>query len=493
MAQSKLDRSIEEVLDAIDRRPNRKVMSLSYTTKELIRNVERGIIVNAEYNRDAVWSVSMQKEFIEAWMEDLCVGCMYFRSSGSADGGNLVYNVLDGWNRTQAMVQFTQGAFPVTLGGCSFYFKEPNDPKAARKRPRDGHHILNDVYKDRLFYERVIKVDVLDHVTEDEAYMMMNGHNKATPMQKGELLRTITGTPASTVVNEAYEPFRPMDKLAKIYVICVDALERCTHETMSSKPVRMRAAALESFLKDTEAISNDVRATYMGLMAQVYDIVQGLDDVQGKMRAVVPILCGMDPDTRKNPSTVGVVREQVAPLKRILVEDVQAIVRQVEETTTPPQEYVYVIEGVMRGKPGYYYVGHSTDPERQFNEHVSGMVEATKYLRDIKRISTTQVPKGKDEKAMETSVTLQYMRDKGIDYVRGGDWTEMWVTESIKVESILRAAAKRMKLCKRCGRGDHLYESCVAREYAPWLNIYTPVPAKATPARQWPIRHNNMA
>lgn len=110
-----------------------------------------------------------------------------------------------------------------------------------------------------------------------------------------------------------------------------------------------------------------------------------------------------------------VVKETELELKRV---------RRFFETTTLGSslfpfgiQYVYVWE-LEEGK---YYVGWSENLSRRLDEHISE--EGAVWTKKYSPISIVEIVRG--DKQTEKMKTLQYMKEKGFENVRGAGWCQL--------------------------------------------------------------------
>ena len=112
------------------------------------------------------------------------------------------------------------------------------------------------------------------------------------------------------------------------------------------------------------------------------------------------------------PDNQEVIRESELELKRV---------RRMFETTTLGSllfpfgtEYVYVWE-LEEDK---YYIGWSENLSRRLDEHITE--EGSLWTKKYKPISIVEIIRG--DKSVEKSKTLEYMKKKGFQNVRGSIW-----------------------------------------------------------------------
>jgi len=119
-------------------------------------------------------------------------------------------------------------------------------------------------------------------------------------------------------------------------------------------------------------------------------------------------------------------------------------------------QYVYV----LKLQDGKYYAGKSSDPDRRFLEHKNGTAsEWTKQYKPIMR-PIDEIPMTSEHD--ETNITIDLMKKYGIDNVRGGPWTSVFLAEDEK-SFIQKQIHSESDECYGCGQSDHFVKECPQR------------------------------
>jgi len=113
---------------------------------------------------------------------------------------------------------------------------------------------------------------------------------------------------------------------------------------------------------------------------------------------------------------------------------------------------VYVLE--LEGD--HYYVGKTDDFDERIKRHESGTGSAfTKKYKVVRVIEKIENPGPFDE----DNITKEYMRKKGIDNVRGGAYTQLFLTKEQK-QFLISEQRSAENTCQRCGRAGHFIARC---------------------------------
>lgn len=124
---------------------------------------------------------------------------------------------------------------------------------------------------------------------------------------------------------------------------------------------------------------------------------------------------------------------------------------------------------VLALESGKYYVGYSSNIEKRLRDHFNHA--GSEWTKKYKPIKVIQREYGKD-KAHETQITLDYMREYGWKNVRGGPYTQVIMEhpppefEKGMTCSICRSDQHLVKdclFCVRCKREGHKERDCYAR------------------------------
>ena len=126
---------------------------------------------------------------------------------------------------------------------------------------------------------------------------------------------------------------------------------------------------------------------------------------------------------------------------------------------------------VLQLKNNKIYVGESNDPKRRMWVHVHNQGSAwTKKYPVIKRVK----PKIKKQNSYfkELTETLEWMKEKGIDNVRGSMFTKPFPLS--KQEKIMAAQlyCELHNLCRKCGGEGHFVNQCLNDEVEPWVHNF---------------------
>lgn len=117
--------------------------------------------------------------------------------------------------------------------------------------------------------------------------------------------------------------------------------------------------------------------------------------------------------------------------------------------------YVLKLEG------DNYYVGSTKNVAARLAQHRSGH-DGSAWTRLHRVLGLDWSSDAHREARDEDEVTLQYMRDYGIDKVRGGSYVRVDLEPAV-VQVIQTQLATRSNGCFRCGRSGHFVAQCYAK------------------------------
>jgi len=122
---------------------------------------------------------------------------------------------------------------------------------------------------------------------------------------------------------------------------------------------------------------------------------------------------------------------------------------------------------VLKQKLGKYYIGKSTNPEKRIKDHFEGhgCNWTTKYL-PISVVSRIENCDSFDE----DKIVKMYMSEHGIDNVRGGSYSQIYLTETVK-HQLQREIWGAKDLCFLCG-GDHFADMCTSKQPSCFLIVF---------------------
>jgi len=105
---------------------------------------------------------------------------------------------------------------------------------------------------------------------------------------------------------------------------------------------------------------------------------------------------------------------------------------------------------------GKYYVGKSDNPAQRYKQHRDGNGAAwTKIHLPVKFLETRAVTSEHDE----TNLTKDLMKKYGIDNVRGGAYTQVFLDDATKAV-LEREVLGNADKCYKCGSDGHFANKC---------------------------------
>jgi hypothetical protein len=111
---------------------------------------------------------------------------------------------------------------------------------------------------------------------------------------------------------------------------------------------------------------------------------------------------------------------------------------------------------VLKLQGGKYYIGKSQNHKNRIDEHFNGRGSEWTKLHKPEELIDTIV---QNMNFTELGVTLQYMKENGIDNVRGASYCTIILTNSQKTE-IERHIRGEYDLCLMCGDSGHFIKDC---------------------------------
>ena len=135
-------------------------------------------------------------------------------------------------------------------------------------------------------------------------------------------------------------------------------------------------------------------------------------------------------------------------------------------TALPAARGVYVLE--LNG--GGFYVGKSENVQARVQQHLAG-AGSSRYCvarGGVKRVLSTLTPAQENLAGWEQSETLAQMRLRGVDNVRGFEWTTQ-VLKPTDYQTIRTLQLGTADLCRKCGGEGHFAAQCGTRRKQAWL------------------------
>lgn len=122
---------------------------------------------------------------------------------------------------------------------------------------------------------------------------------------------------------------------------------------------------------------------------------------------------------------------------------------------------------VLKLEHNKYYVGKTDNLNQRYLAHVSG--SGASWTKVNPPVSIHEVRPVKDAYD-ETNTTKEYMKQHGIDNVRGGAYCQISIPDDVKLILLheLRAAADT---CYTCGSSDHFTQACHRKPSSPMVVI----------------------
>ena len=115
---------------------------------------------------------------------------------------------------------------------------------------------------------------------------------------------------------------------------------------------------------------------------------------------------------------------------------------------------------VLQLQHGCFYVGKSANPYKRLSQHKIGQGSAWtrihKPVRIIKKIKMTST-------LQEDQITEEWMKEKGIDKVRGGMYCQIDLPGHVE-ETLTTKFFHESGVCLRCGSPGHFANQCTAKE-----------------------------
>eukprot|EP00834_Sanchytrium_tribonematis_P008243 NODE_912_length_3098_cov_0.494832.p2 type:complete len:146 gc:universal NODE_912_length_3098_cov_0.494832:1061-624(-) len=109
-----------------------------------------------------------------------------------------------------------------------------------------------------------------------------------------------------------------------------------------------------------------------------------------------------------------------------------------------------------------YYVGKTKNLEKRIEQHFN--TQGCEWTMLYKPLETIETVENVDE-LYEDFMVKKYMRDFGIENVRGGAYVQIELPVSSEL-AIFREIAASQDACLRCFRIGHFIGSCIAKTYA---------------------------
>lgn len=208
---------------------------------------------NASCNRDPVWDVPKQREFIWTLLLGGAVPPLYVNKLFKEN----VREVYDGGNRLNAMMSFMDGDLHIqTKLGRRVVFGYYGPPK---ETPSRVQHLDRDVQK--RFEDIMIDMFEWDNLNTDEATENAMHLNEPAPMCIGEKLKLMTGrnTPRAKILKYLYESddFKSLmtsERERELKILALFLRNIISPDMVFSSALTSNLAPLYHFYKSTEMV-----------------------------------------------------------------------------------------------------------------------------------------------------------------------------------------------------------------------------------------------
>ena len=117
--------------------------------------------------------------------------------------------------------------------------------------------------------------------------------------------------------------------------------------------------------------------------------------------------------------------------------------------------YIYI----LKQEQEKYYIGKTNNPNLRLKQHFN--TEGSKWTEKYKPIKIDQIIDNCDD-FDEDKYTLIYMKNYGIENVRGGSFCELILSDS-DIETIKKMIKGSTNKCYLCGKDDHFMNNCTKK------------------------------
>lgn len=125
-------------------------------------------------------------------------------------------------------------------------------------------------------------------------------------------------------------------------------------------------------------------------------------------------------------------------------------------------EYIYVLP-LQQHK---WYVGSTNDINIRYQQHQNG-THNVRWTREFPPIGPPVLLLRKRDGHHETNLTIDLMRQYGIDNVRGGTYTRPYLSDNDRM-NLQRHIWDGLGLCRYCGLGHHIQDCPFRRNGVCW-------------------------
>lgn len=211
------------------------------------------LILNPEYQRDAVWTRSQKQMLIDSILRGFDVPKFYFRVDGQ------IWDVVDGQQRCRAIIEFLNDEFPLAKDAAKIGAWEI---KGKRFSQLDEELATN-------FTTTVLHFVKLKNYSDSEIEELFLRLQNGTPLNPAEKRRAMSGTMRSVVAEIATEPFFT-DGLCHFSAKRFgyeDAAAKILHQQLNPPVADLQASSIADTYRKNSAIDNSDQSVKRTLKA----------------------------------------------------------------------------------------------------------------------------------------------------------------------------------------------------------------------------------
>ena len=124
---------------------------------------------------------------------------------------------------------------------------------------------------------------------------------------------------------------------------------------------------------------------------------------------------------------------------------------------------------VLKLKGGKYYVGESNNVRHRVWSHVN--LNGSAWTRKHPVVSRISTITGKMNAFWELNETLEQMKLRGIDNVRGSMFSNIQLTKGQR-KTVASLYCEKENLCRKCGSHAHFEDRCGQIQKASWMEDF---------------------
>lgn len=131
---------------------------------------------------------------------------------------------------------------------------------------------------------------------------------------------------------------------------------------------------------------------------------------------------------------------------------------QLGQTMNHKKVYIYV----LKLESNKYYVGKTINPTTRIDDHIDS--KGSEWTKKYKPVNIEEIIPDQDD-LDEDKITLKYMRNVGINNVRGGSFCQLTLDEATKnvLQTMIYGSSNK---CFKCGSDKHYITNCPKKNNA---------------------------